>query len=396
MDKKMTLFKERTYVWNLIHSAFSQDKELKNKKSRNNKLLIISIFIIMGIGILLFNNYTGSVIKINNETVVKDIILYTTDKNAYAPEFLLDEGKVSVNPINLEDVPIYRYLKIRNQPDLENIESIKIEFRVEKEWVKSYSLSKEDITLYEYMYDKWKPMFTEFKSEDDDKYYYSSKVSSINEFAIGTAVSGEKINIIPIKPRLVKGTSIYLSFIKDNKVLVYYFLILLFIESLLILAPGLIKKTSKKLLSNRGAFIIVLLVLFAIIYYLFRLFFSGDITGAVAGVSKNNSYLGIILLLILALFYSFNRIIKKSNRVKLDNYKRIFTKRFSPIYKKLLNNYKEVIIFLMILLTIMVLSKLLSSITGAIIGPISPEYGILLDITIIMVILMINYFFRRT
>ena len=116
MDKKMTLFKEGTYLGNLIGKQLSQNKELKNKKSRNNKLLIISIFIIMGIGILLFNNYTGSVIKINNETVVQDIILYTTDKNAYAPEFLLDESEASVNPINLEDVPIYRYLKIRGFP----------------------------------------------------------------------------------------------------------------------------------------------------------------------------------------------------------------------------------------------------------------------------------------
>ena len=363
----MTLPKERTSEIELIHRRISQAKELKNKLKKisskleldynkglisyweyqnqlneqlsgesekywlnyydsyiknlenklpkeytvNNRLLIFSIFLIMSIGILMFNNYTGFTVKTdNNETIIKEIILYTTDSQAYVGELLLGENEVSDNPINLANIPICNYLKIRNPSNLDNIEGIKIAFVVEKSRVNSCGLTKDNIILYEYLHNKWRAAFTEFKNEDDEHYYYSSKVNSISEFAIGAAVAGENINLVQIKPRLVKGTSSYLSLIKDNKLLVFYFLILLSIQGLLILAPGLIRNHYKKILNHKGLLVIVLLVLFFVIYYISKLFFGWGVTGAVIGSTiNNNTVTGIIaLMLVFNLIYFFMRI----------------------------------------------------------------------------------------
>ena len=225
-------------------------KNLENKLPKptiNNRLLILSILFIMGLGILFFNNYTGFTTKISNEdTIIQNVIFSTLDKQIYVPELILEELDTSNNPINIATFTSYKYIKVKNQIDLDKIKEIEIEFKVEKSWLDSNNLPKETIILYEYYNNKWSPAFTKLKNEDDKYYHYTSKVTSINEFAIEFEVE-ETVKIIRLRPKAIQKIGLY-SFIKENKeILLYGIIPISIILSLLIF---ILTITMKKLLHS--------------------------------------------------------------------------------------------------------------------------------------------------
>jgi len=208
--------------WLNYYDSYIEDLENKlPRQTTNNRLVILSILFIMGLGILFFNSYTGFTIKINDEeTIVNNIVLSTLDKQIYVPELVLEESENSNNPINIATFTAYKYVKIKNPPNIDKINEIEIEFKVEKSWLDSNNLPNDKIVLYEYSNKKWGPTFTKLKNEDDKYYHYTNKVTSLNEFAIGFETE-ETVKIVRLKPRAIQKIGLY-SFIKENKEIVLY------------------------------------------------------------------------------------------------------------------------------------------------------------------------------
>ncbi|MBI2499598.1 PGF-pre-PGF domain-containing protein [Candidatus Woesearchaeota archaeon] len=234
--------------WLNYYDSYIEDLENKlPRQTTNNRLVVLSILLIMGLGILFFNNYTGFTTKISDEeAIIHNIVFSTLDKQIYVPELVLEESETSENPINVATFTTYKYVKIKNPPSLDKIKEIEIEFKVKKSWLISNNIPKDKIVLYESSNNKWSPTFTKLNQEDTTYYHYSSKTTAINEFAIGSE-SEETVKVVRLKPKAIQKIGLY-SFITENKEIILYGIIpISIILSLLILILNfIIRKLSHK------------------------------------------------------------------------------------------------------------------------------------------------------
>ena len=96
--------------------------------------------------------------------------------------------KFNTKPPEIRDsVPrkVYLYIKINDLDDNDGIiESAKIIFRVEKEWINRYNLSSDDIILNRYVSGRWKELNTTLTKEDTQYYNYEAVTEGFSYFAI--------------------------------------------------------------------------------------------------------------------------------------------------------------------------------------------------------------------
>ncbi|MGC9031880.1 MAG: PGF-pre-PGF domain-containing protein, partial [Candidatus Woesearchaeota archaeon] len=79
----------------------------------------------------------------------------------------------------------YSYLEIeKTNLQEDNINRIKIKFKVSKKWLNEKGIAKQDITLNHYKNNKWNELPTTIKSEDSEFVYYEAETSSLSYFAI--------------------------------------------------------------------------------------------------------------------------------------------------------------------------------------------------------------------
>ena len=81
---------------------------------------------------------------------------------------------------------VYQYMQI-NASNLGNkLEKAKIIAKVNKSWIVSNGVSRNDIAIskFDESNSKWNELPTSFNSEDDDYYYYETEVNSFSYFAI--------------------------------------------------------------------------------------------------------------------------------------------------------------------------------------------------------------------
>lgn len=155
-------------------------------------------------------------ITVKNETQNVKITVIRYDSKP--PEVLVSKsGKV------------YQYLKINATNLSEQLDKVKIQFRVERAWVDNNSIKKQNIIISKFNEtdNEWKELNTNYTSEDSDYYYYEVVLDSFSYFAISEKVldvsektqSKNKILIlIPIVILLILLILGVLWFIRKKKI----------------------------------------------------------------------------------------------------------------------------------------------------------------------------------
>jgi len=94
------------------------------------------------------------------------------------------------------DILVYKYYEIRSElfSEADLIGDVTVKFTVEKSWLTSNNLDKNNMVLYRFT-DKWDVLPTTLLSEDENKVHYSSLTSGFSYFAIG-----EKQSVSAPKP----------------------------------------------------------------------------------------------------------------------------------------------------------------------------------------------------
>lgn len=141
------------------------------------------------------------IIPENSEETGIDSIDFTPGANL--TDVIISVAKLKEKPEDIDDVPtgnttyIYLVLELTsNGSDVseDDIETIKINFKVEKSWIEANDIDKEKVTLMRYKNGAWETLTTTYVSEDDTYVYYEAELSGFSTFA----VVGEKI--ITIEP----------------------------------------------------------------------------------------------------------------------------------------------------------------------------------------------------
>ncbi|MCK4589987.1 MAG: PGF-pre-PGF domain-containing protein [Nanoarchaeota archaeon] len=93
------------------------------------------------------------------------------------------------------DKQVYKYVHVKEwNLDEEDIENVKIEFKVSKTWLAENGLTSDNIALFRYI-DEWKESPTTLQNEDDAYAYYSAATISFSYFAI--AATAEPAAVVP-------------------------------------------------------------------------------------------------------------------------------------------------------------------------------------------------------
>ncbi|MEM2121231.1 MAG: PGF-pre-PGF domain-containing protein [Candidatus Woesearchaeota archaeon] len=146
-----------------------------------------------GTGIILpSSTMIWSIIEANSEKTFK-----ISDKDIDVTEFSLSIKKTTSNimirikKLNTRPniVPelnnVYSYLEIeKTNLQEDNINSIKIKFKVSKKWLNDKGISKEDIVLNHYKNNRWNELPTTITGEDSEFVYYEAETNSLSYFAI--------------------------------------------------------------------------------------------------------------------------------------------------------------------------------------------------------------------
>jgi PGF-pre-PGF domain-containing protein len=95
---------------------------------------------------------------------------------------------------------VYQYLQIKEQNLGSKLSKATVTAKVEKAWVSSNGLMKEDVAVskFDEVNKKWNELSTTYSSEDDTYYYYSADVNSFSYFALGektVLVDGEEVGV---------------------------------------------------------------------------------------------------------------------------------------------------------------------------------------------------------
>jgi len=114
-----------------------------------------------------------------------------------ADKMRVDISKLSKAPSSVDvliEGEVYQYLSITdyfiNNTAIDNIE---FEFRVEKSWLTTNNVEKEDIVLMHHKNDTWQELSTELTSEDSTYIYYKASSSGFSYYAIAQMVEEEVI-----------------------------------------------------------------------------------------------------------------------------------------------------------------------------------------------------------
>lgn len=108
--------------------------------------------------------------------------------------------------VSVEKSGSYKYLKVDTQNLAGKLSKAKMKIHVEKSWVSSKGVAKEDVALFRYdeSGSKWNELTTTYDSEDDTYYYYTAETSEFSYFAIASKetalVTGETPAPTPEQP----------------------------------------------------------------------------------------------------------------------------------------------------------------------------------------------------
>jgi PGF-pre-PGF domain-containing protein len=94
--------------------------------------------------------------------------------------------KLSSRPSSVPELKnAYSYLEIdKTNLEEDNIDGIKIKFKVSKKWLNEDGIAKQDIMLNHYKNNRWNELPTTLKGEDSEFVYYEALTDSLSYFAI--------------------------------------------------------------------------------------------------------------------------------------------------------------------------------------------------------------------
>jgi PGF-pre-PGF domain-containing protein len=103
-------------------------------------------------------------------------------------QVIINKYELKPSSIAVSKNDTYKYLHIETV-NLENLSNATMKVQVEKSWVSSKNLSKEDVALFRYdeATDKWNELPTVFSSEDSTYYYYTAELTHFSYFAIASS-----------------------------------------------------------------------------------------------------------------------------------------------------------------------------------------------------------------
>ncbi len=135
-----------------------------------------------------------------DEVIVRDLgIAYGIKEISIEVSEKADNPKVSVKKYDSRpaEVPVekkgavYKHLEIETTNLADKINKATITIQVEKSWVESNNLDKENVALFKFTDGKWQELTTTFKEESGGNYIYDAEVASFSFFAIGEKGSEE-------------------------------------------------------------------------------------------------------------------------------------------------------------------------------------------------------------
>ena len=133
----------------------------------------------------------SGIIPENSEETGINTIVFTPGTDI--SDVIISVAKLKEKPVDITDVPAgnttYAYLVLEltsNGSDVEedDIESLKINFKVEKSWINDNNIDKEKVTLMRYKDGAWETLDTTYISEDDTYVYYEAEMSGFSTFAV--------------------------------------------------------------------------------------------------------------------------------------------------------------------------------------------------------------------
>ncbi len=131
------------------------------------------------------------IIPENSDETGIDAIDFTLASNLTDVKIFV--AKLKAKPEDVTDLPsdktLYIYLHIKLTSDGtslndEDVEILKINFKVEKTWITSNKIDKQKVTLMRYHNGAWEALITSYLSEDDTYVYYEAELSGLSNFAV--------------------------------------------------------------------------------------------------------------------------------------------------------------------------------------------------------------------
>jgi len=122
----------------------------------------------------------------------------------------IEVTRVAERPAEIKEIPgngkIYQYLKIeKDNIGDEIIDTVKIKFKVDKEWITKYSKAKEDVVLARYVKQEWVNLETSVIDEDEKFIYYESITPGFSYFSITFKEETQESE----RPKIDKNQEIY-------------------------------------------------------------------------------------------------------------------------------------------------------------------------------------------
>lgn len=142
--------------------------------------------------------WTKLMVGETNEWKISSSVLALTgievDVKQEASTVRVTAGNLSSRPSEVSADPegkVYQYLNLTLQNMAEsNLNTVKIKFKVSKEWLTQNNLDKDTVALHRYV-NGWNKLPTVFVSEDDDYIYYSADSPGFSYFSVAAQeVSG--------------------------------------------------------------------------------------------------------------------------------------------------------------------------------------------------------------
>ena len=91
---------------------------------------------------------------------------------------------------------VYNYLQIETQNLADKLDKGIVTIQVDKIWASNNNLGKDRIAMFKFDGNKWNELTTNYKSEDNDYYYYDVELDSFSYFAISEKAKITKKEII--------------------------------------------------------------------------------------------------------------------------------------------------------------------------------------------------------
>ena len=130
-----------------------------------------------------------AVIAVNNENIGISQISIESVKEVANAEITVSSLKSA--PVEQKSAPssaVYQYIRIdKKNIETSDIKKANIDFKVPKSWLKSNTLSKDEVALFR-LSDEWKQLPTKLKNEDEVNYYFESISEGFSLFAIAKKV----------------------------------------------------------------------------------------------------------------------------------------------------------------------------------------------------------------